>query len=99
MPPLCAGKMVRHPALSPPAGQSRYATWAAPGFAATAISAVDAALWDLKAKLLDMPLVSCSGGRERVPIYGSGGFTTYDDAQLREQLAGWVEREAATRSR
>lgn len=61
------------------------------GLAATAISAIDCALWDLKAKLLDMPLVRLLGARrESVPIYGSGGFTTYDETQMRKQLAGWV---------
>lgn len=61
------------------------------GMAATAISAVDCALWDLKAKLLDLPLVRLLGAaRESVPIYGSGGFTTYTDAQLTEQLGAWI---------
>ena len=47
-----------------------------PGIAAMAISAVDAALWDLKARLLDVPLVALLGAaREDVPVYGSGGFT------------------------
>lgn len=64
------------------------------GLAATAISAVDTALWDLKAILLDQPLASLLGRyRVTVPIYGSGGFTTYDDRQLSKQLAGWVETE------
>ena len=64
------------------------------GLAATAISAVDAALWDLKAKLLGLPLAGLLGrAREAVPIYGSGGFTSYDDAQLTAQLADWVERD------
>jgi len=64
------------------------------GLAATAISAVDAALWDLKARLLDVPLALLLGRcRDAVPIYGSGGFTTYTDDELREQLAGWVERD------
>ena len=64
------------------------------GLCATAISAVDTALWDLKAKLLDLPLASLLGRyRERIDIYGSGGFTSYDDGQLCTQLAGWVERE------
>jgi L-alanine-DL-glutamate epimerase-like enolase superfamily enzyme len=64
------------------------------GLAATAISAVDAALWDLKAKLLDLPLCRLLGmAREQVTIYGSGGFTSYSDAQIAEQLGGWVARE------
>ncbi|CCE10516.1 putative Mandelate racemase/muconate lactonizing enzyme family protein [Bradyrhizobium sp. STM 3843] len=61
------------------------------GLAATAISAIDTALYDLKARLLDLPLVSLLGSyRTEVPIYGSGGFTCYSDEQLRQQLSGWV---------
>jgi len=61
------------------------------GLAANAISAVDTALWDLKARLLDLPLCKLFGqARESVPVYGSGGFTTYDDGRLREQLGGWA---------
>ncbi|MEW9585143.1 enolase C-terminal domain-like protein [Paraburkholderia sp. DGU8] len=64
------------------------------GLAATAISAVDCALWDLKAKLLGVPLVQLLGAaRDSVLLYGSGGFTTYSDKQMREQLAGWVGRD------
>jgi L-alanine-DL-glutamate epimerase-like enolase superfamily enzyme len=64
------------------------------GLAACAISAVDTALWDLKARLLGTPLASLLGRRrEAVPIYGSGGFTTYADDRLGEQLAGWVQRD------
>jgi L-alanine-DL-glutamate epimerase-like enolase superfamily enzyme len=62
------------------------------GLAACAIAAVDTALWDLKARLLQTPLASLLGRRrDAVPIYGSGGFTSYSDAQLREQLSRWVE--------
>lgn len=62
-----------------------------PGAASTAISAIDAALWDLKAKLLGLPLVALLGRvRESVPVYGSGGFTSYSVEQLRDQLGGWV---------
>jgi L-alanine-DL-glutamate epimerase-like enolase superfamily enzyme len=62
-----------------------------PGLAACAISAVDSALWDLKARLLDVSLSTLLGAvREQVPVYGSGGFTSYTDAQLARQLAGWV---------
>ena len=64
------------------------------GVAAGAVSAVDVALWDLKAKLLGLPLALLLGRvRDAVPIYGSGGFTTYTDDQLRAQLSGWVERD------
>jgi L-alanine-DL-glutamate epimerase-like enolase superfamily enzyme len=62
------------------------------GLAATAISAIDTALWDLKAKLLDLPLATLLGCvRSAVPAYGSGGFTNYDERRLCDQLAGWVE--------
>jgi L-alanine-DL-glutamate epimerase-like enolase superfamily enzyme len=64
------------------------------GIAAMAISAVDVALWDLKAKLLDVCLADALPRyHESVPIYGSGGFTSYSDEQLREQVRGWVERD------
>jgi L-alanine-DL-glutamate epimerase-like enolase superfamily enzyme len=62
-----------------------------PGIAATAISAVDIALWDLKAKLLHLPLVKLLGAvRSAIPIYGSGGFTSYSIKQLQKQLSGWA---------
>jgi L-alanine-DL-glutamate epimerase-like enolase superfamily enzyme len=62
-----------------------------PGVAATAISAVDVALWDLAARLLGVRLARLLGVvRESVPVYGSGGFITYDAARLAGQLGGWV---------
>jgi L-alanine-DL-glutamate epimerase-like enolase superfamily enzyme len=64
-----------------------------PGIAATAISAVDVALWDLKARVAGQPVFRLLGAqREAVPIYGSGGFTTYTDQELAEQLGGWVQQ-------
>jgi L-alanine-DL-glutamate epimerase-like enolase superfamily enzyme len=63
-----------------------------PGICSMAISAVDTALWDLKARLLDLPLVSLFGQvRDASPIYGSGGFTNYSNEQLQKQLRGWKE--------
>ena len=63
-----------------------------PGICSLAISAVDCALWDLKAKLLDLPMVTLLGQvRRGAPIYGSGGFISYSDAQLASQLSGWVK--------
>jgi L-alanine-DL-glutamate epimerase-like enolase superfamily enzyme len=62
-----------------------------PGIASCAISAVDIALWDLKAKHFGVALAVLLGrARDRVPVYGSGGFTSYDDARLRDQLGGWA---------
>lgn len=63
------------------------------GVCANAISAVDNALWDLKAKLLALPLCDLLGrARDSVAVYGSGGFTSYDDSRLREQLGGWARK-------
>jgi L-alanine-DL-glutamate epimerase-like enolase superfamily enzyme len=60
------------------------------GLVAQAQSAVDIALWDLKAKLRDEPLSSLFGAaRAAVPIYGSGGFTNLDDTELAEQVGLW----------
>jgi L-alanine-DL-glutamate epimerase-like enolase superfamily enzyme len=62
-----------------------------PGIGSLALSAVDCALWNLKAARHSVPLSALLGRvREAVPVYGSGGFTTYDEAQLRGQVAGWV---------
>src|SRR5947209_4591189 len=60
------------------------------GITAMAISAVDVALWDLKARLLGVCLADALPRyRESVPIYGSGGFCDYSPNQLREQVEGW----------
>ena len=64
-----------------------------PGIGSMAIAAVDLALWDLKARLLALPLCRLIGmAHAGVPIYGSGGFTSYAIARLQEQLGGWVEQ-------
>ena len=55
-----------------------------PGIASMAIAAVDTALWDLKAQILQLPLAALLGRvRPRVPVYGSGGFTSYSIDRLR----------------
>ncbi|MGW3210131.1 enolase C-terminal domain-like protein [Streptomyces sp. NPDC001135] len=69
-----------------------------PGVAAQAIAAVDIALWDLKARLLGLPLVGLLGAaHDDVPVYGSGGFTTYDAERQDRQLRGWAEDEGIPR--
>ncbi|WP_163509754.1 enolase C-terminal domain-like protein [Fodinicola acaciae] len=61
------------------------------GLVATAISAVDIALWDAAARILDVPVASLLGRvHDEVALYGSGGFTTYDRQQAQEQLTHWV---------
>lgn len=61
------------------------------GIAAMAISALDIALWDLKARLLGCSVTNLIGGAETsVAAYGSGGFTSYSNAQLTKQFSGWV---------
>lgn len=63
-----------------------------PGVASCAISAVDIALWDLKAKLLDQPLAKLLGqARPAVMLYGSGGFTSYPPERLTDQLGTWAQ--------
>lgn len=63
-----------------------------PGIASMAIAAVDNALWDLKGRLLNVSVAALLGiVRPGIMAYGSGGFTSYSDSQLREQLGGWAE--------
>lgn len=73
------------------AGAVRNVGWC--GVAACAVSAIDIALHDLKARLHGLSLIDLLGAqRDRVSAYGSGGFTTYSDAQLQGQLQDWVRR-------
>jgi L-alanine-DL-glutamate epimerase-like enolase superfamily enzyme len=81
--------------LDPPAAHERMSravrNAGRPGVCSMAISAVDCALWDLKARCLGLPLHRLLGAvHHDVPVYGSGGFTSYDDARMREQLGHWT---------
>jgi L-alanine-DL-glutamate epimerase-like enolase superfamily enzyme len=59
------------------------------GVASMAISAVDVALWDLKARSLDLPLVTLLGSaRASAEAYGSGGFTSQTIPELERLLGG-----------
>jgi L-alanine-DL-glutamate epimerase-like enolase superfamily enzyme len=60
------------------------------GLVMQAISAVDIALWDLEARMLGTSLAGLFGRvRDRVPVYGSGGFTSADDQELSDDIAHW----------
>jgi L-alanine-DL-glutamate epimerase-like enolase superfamily enzyme len=64
-----------------------------PGISSMAISAVDIALWDLKSRILGLPLLSLLGGAgESIPVYGSGGFTSYSPQQLEKQFFAWMKK-------
>lgn len=61
------------------------------GIIAMAIAALDIALWDLKSRLLELPLVRLLGQvRPGIPAYGSGGFTSYSISRLQQQLGNWA---------
>jgi L-alanine-DL-glutamate epimerase-like enolase superfamily enzyme len=69
------------------------------GVCACALSALDVALLDLKARLLRIPLARLLGQeRAEVPIYGSGGFTSYSVQRLRVEQDGcrWVKMKVGT---
>ena len=103
--PAAAGKLVEEKLASEVEGADALApaeTWeklgralrnaGRPGIGAMALAAVDCALWDLKARLLELPLVDVlPRAHDAVPLYGSGGFCSYSLGRLREQLAGWAE--------
>ena len=64
-----------------------------PGICSMAISAVDTAIWDVKARLLGVPLVTLLGQvKPGAEVYGSGGFTSYSDERLADQLGGWARQ-------
>jgi L-alanine-DL-glutamate epimerase-like enolase superfamily enzyme len=63
------------------------------GLAFCAISAIDVGLWDLKGKIFNAPIYKLLGPyTDTVPIYGSGGWTSFSEAELVREQAGYVER-------
>jgi L-alanine-DL-glutamate epimerase-like enolase superfamily enzyme len=85
------GREALHVAACWRAMQERIRNAGRPGLGQMAVAAVDVALWDLKARLLGVPLVGAlDAARLEAPVYGSGGFTSYSLARLRRQLEGWA---------
>jgi len=64
-----------------------------PGIASMAIAAVDVALWDRKARLLEVPLATLLGqARPHIDAYASGGLTSLSPTELHDQLRRWYEQ-------
>jgi L-alanine-DL-glutamate epimerase-like enolase superfamily enzyme len=91
--PVVRGREALTPAASCHAMFTAIRNAGRPGMGAMAVSAVDIALWDLSARLLDVSLAQrLPAYHDRVPVYGSGGFTNYPLDRLTDQLAHWVEQ-------
>ena len=89
------GEVIGHSALHIPENRTRMIrairNLGRPGICSMAIAAVDNALWDLKARLLGVCVADLLGrAHVSIPAYGSGGFTSYSDDQLKRQLSGWI---------
>ncbi len=90
---VIAGMSALSPAAAYESMWHRIRNLGRPGICSMAISAIDCALWDLKARLLNVSLVALLGQvRQGATIYGSGGFTSYSDEQLAKQLSGWAKQ-------
>lgn len=62
------------------------------GIAAMAVAAIDISLWDLKAKLMNVSVAELLGSvRRKIDVYGSGGFTSYNEKELETQMRTWVD--------
>ncbi|SIN68513.1 mandelate racemase/muconate lactonizing enzyme family protein [Chitinophaga niabensis] len=62
------------------------------GLTMSAMSGIDTALWDLKGKMLNIPVVDLLGGacREKMPAYASGGWA--DVNNIGTQLKSYVDK-------
>ena len=62
------------------------------GLCLVALSAVDIALWDLKGKILNLPLYKIFGGSKKfIPTYSSGGWTSYTMEELLNEMKSFVD--------
>jgi L-alanine-DL-glutamate epimerase-like enolase superfamily enzyme len=89
--PLVSGRDALAPAAAWRSAFIQLRNAGQPGLGAMAVSAVDIALWDLKARLLGVPLFQALPAfRDEVPVYGSGGFTNYSLPRLVSQVSSWA---------
>ncbi len=61
------------------------------GLSFCAYSALDIALWDLKGRMMNLPLYKLLGGnRTQITCYASGGWTSYSTQQLVDEVKAMV---------
>ena len=62
--------------------------WCRVGLGAIVLTGIEAALWDLKGKLLDQPVHALLGGtkHERLPCYATGGPSNYPKERLARKM-------------
>ena len=58
-----------------------------------AAAAVNVAMWDAWGKCLDAPIWKILGsGARKIPVYGSGGWLSYSDEELLDEVVGYKNR-------
>ncbi|MFO1311311.1 MAG: mandelate racemase/muconate lactonizing enzyme family protein [Burkholderiales bacterium] len=58
-----------------------------------ALGLANVAMWDAHARTLDAPVWRLLGGDARaIPVYGSGGWLSYSDDELLDEVRGYVKR-------